>query len=224
MKRIALCEVYPFRGDAIKTIFLEANSHVSITIFRSHEHEFPDDSFDGYVISGGLVTIAEKLQYPYLAKIQKMLVSYQHKPMLGICLGHQLIADAFGGIVAPVNSLEVGFISIHPNVHTGLLDGITHPFSAFSYHWDIVSRLPDTFESLAASDLYDNQIIRHTSKPIYGCQFHIEYDEHTALAVLEYLSEEIKSEGLCYEHIMQSRKAFNKDIILRLITNFLGHL
>ncbi len=101
-------------------------------------------------------------------------------PVLGVCLGHQAIGEAFGGKVVRAERLMHGKTT--PVAHTGhpLFRGIPAPFDAMRYHSLVVSPvgLPDTLEVVAWS--YDRapgaeiMALRHRSYPIYGVQFHPE--------------------------------------------------
>ncbi len=97
-------------------------------------------------------------------------------PILGVCLGHQCIAQAFGGRVVPARSLVHGKTS---RVHHGgceLFADLPTPFAATRYHSLGVDRetLPDDF--LVSAWTADGEImgIRHRYLPLYGIQFHPE--------------------------------------------------
>jgi anthranilate synthase/aminodeoxychorismate synthase-like glutamine amidotransferase len=99
-------------------------------------------------------------------------------PILGVCLGHQAIAYAFGGNIVPAKRLMHGKIS--PIKHTGdkLFDGVPNPFEATRYHSLAVDRatLPDCLKIIAETDDIDREImgIKHERYPILGVQFHPE--------------------------------------------------
>ncbi|MFT4304520.1 MAG: type 1 glutamine amidotransferase [Candidatus Woesearchaeota archaeon] len=224
MKKIAILESYENRGNLIKKIFLNADRNLEITLFKAYNNEFPNLSYDAYVITGGIITVDEKDKYPHLIKIEEFITNLSNinKPILGICLGHQLIADTFGGKVEEAKELEVGFTEIKCIKEDKIFEGITNIFYAFNYHWDYVSKIPKDFEIIAVSNICTNHIMKHKNKPIYGIQFHIEYDKDTAIPVLEYLKEEIMDEEMDYEYILKKNNLFNKKIILKLIRNFLN--
>jgi anthranilate synthase component 2 len=97
-------------------------------------------------------------------------------PILGVCLGHQSIGHAFGGMVTRSISLMHGKTS--PIIHDGteLFAGLPNPFRATRYHSLIVDRgsLPDCLEVTAW--VQDGEImgLRHKELPIWGIQFHPE--------------------------------------------------
>jgi anthranilate synthase/aminodeoxychorismate synthase-like glutamine amidotransferase len=99
-----------------------------------------------------------------------------HTPILGVCLGHQAIAEAFGGVVARAPELMHGKAS--PVIHegAGVLSGLPSPFSAIRYHslCAIADSLPDCLEITARTDSGVIMGIRHTEFPVEGVQFHPE--------------------------------------------------
>jgi anthranilate synthase/aminodeoxychorismate synthase-like glutamine amidotransferase len=97
-------------------------------------------------------------------------------PILGVCLGHQCIGQAFGGKVVRAKRLMHGKTSpIHHN-GTGIYYGLTNPFIATRYHSLTLDRdsLPDEFEVTAWTDRDELMGIRHSSMSIEGVQFHPE--------------------------------------------------
>jgi len=97
-------------------------------------------------------------------------------PILGVCLGHQAIAAAFGGKVVPAKRLMHGKTSmIHSDGKT-LYQGIRNPFEAMRYHSLAVSRenFPECLEISSESDDGEIMGIRHRKHPTEGIQFHPE--------------------------------------------------
>ena len=220
---VAVVECFPKRGEPIKGLIEEFGKDFYAEIFRAHKGELPDGSFDAYIYSGGIGTVFEKDKYPYLEKLEELArrISKLGKPLLGICLGHQIIAEAFGGKVDEAENLEVGFQRIRAVKKDFLLKDIPEKFHAFTYHWHYVSRLPPNFETLAESKMCRIHAMRHKEKPIFGIQFHIEYDSGAAKEILDYLKDEISGESLDYKKLLEDTKLYSGEISGKIIRNFL---
>ena len=97
-------------------------------------------------------------------------------PILGVCLGHQAITEAFGGVVNRAPELMHGKASNIFHDGQGVLAGLPSPFSAIRYHslCAIAGTLPASLEVTARSDSGVIMAIRHTQYPVEGVQFHPE--------------------------------------------------
>jgi anthranilate synthase/aminodeoxychorismate synthase-like glutamine amidotransferase len=101
-----------------------------------------------------------------------------HIPLLGVCLGHQAIGEAYGGRVIRASRVMHGKQSriLHPA--TGLFANVPSPFSVMRYHSLIVEResLPDVLEITAVADDNPDEIhaLQHRTHPVWGVQFHPE--------------------------------------------------
>lgn len=99
----------------------------------------------------------------------------QTTPLLGVCLGHQSIAHAFGGSVARAPRLMHGKTSMIHHDQAGILAGIPSPFQAGRYHSLIVHEpLPHVLEATAHTAVGEIMALRHRTYPVYGVQFHPE--------------------------------------------------
>jgi para-aminobenzoate synthetase component 2 len=103
-------------------------------------------------------------------------------PMLGVCLGHQAIGEAFGGVVTRAPELLHGKTSLVSHDGAGILHGLPNPFTATRYHSlaVVAETLPDEIEitgTVAASPGSDSGVVmamRHRTLPLEGVQFHPE--------------------------------------------------
>jgi anthranilate synthase/aminodeoxychorismate synthase-like glutamine amidotransferase len=97
------------------------------------------------------------------------------KPILGVCLGHQCIASAFGGEVLRAPRLMHGKTSLVYHDGQGLFEGIPNPVTAMRYHSLIVEKpLPEGLEAVAYTGEGEVMAVRHKEYPLYGVQFHPE--------------------------------------------------
>ncbi len=99
-------------------------------------------------------------------------------PLLGVCLGHQAIGEAYGGNVIRASRVMHGKISHITHDGTGLFVGVPSPLGVMRYHSLIVERssLPDELEviAIAQDDPSEIHALRHRSHPVWGVQFHPE--------------------------------------------------
>ncbi len=102
-------------------------------------------------------------------------------PMLGVCLGHQSMGQAFGGVVKRAREVMHGKVSLIHHNDRGVFHGLPTPYTATRYHSLIVEKetLPDCFEITAWTRHADGAMdeimgLRHKTLPIEGVQFHPE--------------------------------------------------
>ncbi len=97
-------------------------------------------------------------------------------PILGVCLGHQSIGQAFGGRIIRAPRLMHGKTSLIYHDGRALFQGIPNPFIACRYHSLVIEResLPDCLEITAETDQGEIMGVRHKVFPVEGVQFHPE--------------------------------------------------
>ena len=125
---------------------------------------------DGIVISPGPCTPTEAgISVPLVQRLAGKT------PILGVCLGHQAIGAAFGGIIVRAPRLMHGKVSYIDHTGQGVFGGLPNPFQAARYHSLIVERhtMPAELEITAEADGLVMGF-RHRTMPIEGVQFHPE--------------------------------------------------
>ena len=99
----------------------------------------------------------------------------KYTPILGVCLGHQTIGQAYGGKVIRADEPKHGKTSLVTHTDKGIFKGVKNPFTATRYHSLIVERssLPDCLEVTAEVDGIIMGL-QHKTLPVHGVQFHPE--------------------------------------------------
>ena len=146
-----------------------------ITLINAKHEPLPKKDFSLVVILGAPESANDNL--PYLQAEQQLIKNCVEKniPILGICLGSQLIAKTFGAKVYSGPRKEIGFyndLKIHNN--TLFFSGFKNPFTVFHWHDDTFD-LPEGAIRLASSEYYLNQAFQY--KSAIGLQFHLEVNE-----------------------------------------------
>jgi anthranilate synthase component 2 len=97
-------------------------------------------------------------------------------PLLGVCLGHQSIGQAFGGKIIHAKTLMHGKTSLIHHVSNSVFNGLPDPFTATRYHSLVIEResIPDCLEITAWTDDGEIMGVRHKTLAVHGVQFHPE--------------------------------------------------
>lgn len=141
------------------------------------------DGYDALLVMGGPMDVWETDRHPWLVEETEAIRDWvlAGKPYLGVCLGHQLLATALGGVVGKmVRGPEVGITRIAVPADP-LFAGISPVCTSFEWHHAEVQRVPDGVEVLATGEHCPVQAIKYGGRA-YGIQFHMELMAHTAEA------------------------------------------
>lgn len=162
------------------------------------------------VIMGGPMGVYEDEQYPYL-KAEKALIHQaleSKKPVLGVCLGSQLLASVLGAKVYPGKKKEIGWHKIkltEDGVEDKLWRGVPREFVGYHWHGDIFD-LPPGAEVLASSEQTAIQAYSYGEKA-YGFLFHMEVTPAIVEDMVAAFTDELKKENLDGAQILaQSEK------------------
>jgi GMP synthase-like glutamine amidotransferase len=177
----------PFEGLGCIEPWLEEQKYkVTCTRFWAGDI-FPDiGNVDGLIVMGGPMGVYDEAIYPWLAAEKAFIkeIIAQDKPVLGICLGAQLIAEALGAKVSKNAHREIGFFLL-----TG--DGTLLPgtFTAFHWHGDTFG-IPAGAAHLASSKATVNQAFLYKDN-VLALQFHLETTEESLMSLYENAKDEI---------------------------------
>jgi GMP synthase (glutamine-hydrolysing) len=155
----------------------------AVESYKLSEGRFPPSvsasvpGYDGVVISGSQTSVYDDRDWIHEAIEWVRRAHAADVPMLGICWGHQLLAQALGGRVVDVGEHELGYRTVTRLGEDPLFEGIPREFTSFETHSDRVAERPPGARTLARNG-YGLQAMRIGSA--YGVQFHPEYDRETA--------------------------------------------
>lgn len=178
---------FEFTGEAHKIVILDNRDSFVFNI----AHRLYEVGFESEVVRSDQISVQELLNASPRAlivspgpggpaeagiSVEAIKAAYQKTPLLGICLGHQALALAFGGAVSVSGKPCHGKASKMRHTESGLFRGIPSPVAFGRYHSLIVEEpLPEQFDVIA-SNMDDNLVmaIQHRSLPVFGVQFHPE--------------------------------------------------
>jgi GMP synthase-like glutamine amidotransferase len=156
-----------------------------LKIFKGDRISKSINGYDGLIVLGGPMGVYEEDVYPFI-KDEITLIKNALKnnvPVLGICLGAQLLAKAAGADVYKGKKKEIGWYKVEltdEGKRDGLFIGLPDEFTVFQWHGDTFDLGTDLksvpSKCLALSELFPHQIIK-VGKNAYGLQFHLEVTE-----------------------------------------------
>jgi len=194
------------------------NDGFEITSINAKHEKLPDTDFSLAVILGAPESANDDL--PYLQAEQKLIKNYVEKniPVLGICLGSQLIAKTFGARVYAGSKKEIGFYNdLKINNNSVLFSGFNNPFTVFHWHGDTFD-LPKNAVRLASSEYYPNQAFQY--KSAVGLQFHLEVNEEMIHLWLDNTQEKLEKISYIDPQKIRSDIVENISIVKSNMDNF----
>ena len=161
-----------------------------ITSINAKHEIIPNKKFSLVVILGAPESAND--DFPYLIEEQELIKNSVNNdiPVLGICLGSQLIAKTFGAKVYKGPTKEIGFYhDLMFSNDSKLFGGFKNPFTVFHWHGDTFD-LPTGATRLALSENYPNQAFQY--KSAIGLQFHLEVNEQMVNLWLDKTEEKLQ--------------------------------
>ena len=166
--------------------YLDRSECESCLIVHGQRPKKPIASYSGVVITGSAASVTDRL--PWVDDLQALILNAIRLdiPVLGVCFGHQLLADALGGTVQKASIPEVGTVQIDLIKDSVITAGLPKRFSCFVSHEDEVVSVGDMCEVFARSEQCAVQAFRHRTAAAWGIQFHPEMPESERLELLNY--------------------------------------
>ena len=181
-------------------------SALTIRIFDGEKVPARIEKADGLIVLGGPVGVYEAATYPYLSDEIELIKDAlnENKPVLGICLGSQLLAAALGAKVYKSGRQEIGWRpvkSVAAAARNDLLwKAVENQFTAFHWHGDVFE-LPAGAVSLASSSLTEHQAFRY-GKNAYGILFHPEATREIIFSMTRDFADEAAQAGIAPAQIL----------------------
>lgn len=197
MKKLLVCQhvAHEILGT-LNPLLKRAGFRIRYVNFARHPDAQPSlDGYDGIVILGGPMSANDTDRLPHLVTEMNLIEQAMQRnlPMLGICLGAQLIAKTLGAAVYPSPEKEIGWYDVSPTGEADndpLLSKFRNSEKIFQWHGETFD-MPRSTRHLAFSALCANQAFRYGDN-VYGFQFHLEVDEpmiHRWLTLAEHKNE-----------------------------------
>ena len=179
MENILIIKHIPIEGPGrIKRILNQRKISCHIIELSQEDKLSPSPkAFEAIILLGGPMNVYEEEKYPFLNEVNSFIqVAFNENiPLLGICLGAQLIAKAAGAKVYRAENKEIGWskVTLTPaGISDPLFKNFPDNFPVFQWHGDTFD-IPEQGELLGFSDSCKNQVFRY-GYATYGLQFHME--------------------------------------------------
>jgi GMP synthase (glutamine-hydrolysing) len=179
-----------------------------ITSINAKHEPIPNKKFSLVVILGAPESANDN--FPYLIEEQELIKNSVNDdiPVLGICLGSQLIAKTFGAKIYSGPKKEIGFYNdLKISSDSTFFSGFQNPFTVFHWHGDTFD-LPQGALRLASSEHYPNQAFQY--KSAIGLQFHLEVNEEMVNLWLDNTEEKLQK--ISYINPQEIRSEINENI------------
>lgn len=190
--KVHVLQHVPFEGlGSIESWLTRRNAQISYTRFYTQDSLPPVHEVDLVIAMGGPMSVNDEADLPWLKTEKQFLREAMNRdiPVLGICLGAQLIASALGARVYLNSTKEIGWFPISGISAPGALFHFPPTCTVFHWHGETFD-LPEGAIRLATSTACENQAFQW-NRNVIGLQFHLETTRNSALALVEHCGDEL---------------------------------
>lgn len=219
-----------FEGPGAILPYLQSKGHeVHIVRLYAGDKIPHEDDVDFAILMGGPMSVLDEAKYPYFMKEKELCrdMVQMGKPILGICLGAQMIACAFGAAIKKNPEKEIGWYPITLNEKFSRELHLPSSINVFHWHGETFN-IPDVAEPFASSQACKNQAFMLGSA--IALQFHLEATSDSMESMLNNGSEEIESgvaQGCKFVQNADEIRKFskqNKDIANDVLAKILDYM
>jgi GMP synthase (glutamine-hydrolysing) len=199
----------PFEGPGHLATWAQRKGYALSSTKLWQETDFPQlDEFDGLFILGGPMNVYEVDHYPWLASEQQFIARAitSHMPILGVCLGAQLLAVVLGGLVTQNLETEIGWFPVElapAGRGSSLFHDFPDSFMAFHWHRDCFSIPPGAVRAARSKACRQQAFV--FEERVVGLQFHLESTERSIAALTHHCGADVES-----GQIVQDRYAIHR--------------
>ena len=199
-RRVTVLEHVPFEGPGAIADWAEARGHALAGTALHHGVPVPDAAtVDALVVMGGPMGVGDEGRFPFLRDEKHLLAACVDvgRPVLGVCLGAQLLADALGARVSAQGYREIGWFPLRWDPGARTVPPFAHvPGESIVFHWHgDTFELPAGMVPLASSDACVSQGYASPEGRVIGLQFHLEMRDEDVHSLVENGRAEIDGGG-----------------------------